>query len=165
MDFNWLDLAVVGVLVVSTLISLMRGFVRELISLGTWIAAGMLAVAFTPQLASYLTGIDIPSVRTAVAFILIFIAVLMAGWLIAFLARGLVTKTGLSGADRVLGMVFGLGRGVVIVAILVLLGDLTAISQDPKWDDSFMIAAFAGISQWMQGYFPHELLNRAKALL
>lgn len=165
MDFNWLDVVVVGILVVSTLVSLLRGFIRELISLATWFAAGALGVTIAPKLAPFLTGIEVPSLRAAVAFILVFISVLMVGWFVAFFARSVVTKTGISGADRVLGMVFGLGRGVVIVAVLVLIGDLTTFSRDAVWLDSFMVSAFEGISRWMQSFFPNDLLNRAKALL
>lgn len=165
MDFNWLDVVVVGILLVSTLISLMRGFIRELLSLGTWFAAGALSVVFAPRLAPLLTGIEVPSLRVAVSFILVFIPVLVVGWFVAFFARSVVNKAGISGADRVLGMVFGLGRGVVIVAVLVLIGDLTAFSRETIWLDSFMVSAFEGISRWMQSFFPDDLLTRAKALL
>lgn len=155
---NWLDYVFIGIIVASAAISLMRGFTREVLSIVVWVAAFWISMHFARQLASYLDGyIHSPTLRLGVAFAGLFIAVLVVGGLINYLAHTLVGRTGLSGTDRLLGMVFGGLRGALIVGLLVLMAGLTSIPRENWWQRSVVATQFrpwvcsVGVGQWLQG--------------
>lgn len=96
----------IGIIVISSLISLSRGFVKEALSLVTWIVAGAVAWMFGGALAEHLAlYIQLPSGRVIAACALLFVVTLLLGALVNFLISELVRVTGMSGTDRVLGMV------------------------------------------------------------
>ena len=148
---NWADWAIVAILGLSTVISLVRGFIREALSLFIWAAAFVIAAIFHQQLAAYLTHlVDTPSLRALVAWIALFFGVLISGSLISFLLGQLVESTGLSGTDRLLGAVFGAFRGfIVVMAILIILPGLLPVSQDPWWQQSLLIPYFLTCEDWV----------------
>lgn len=155
---NWVDYGIVALIGLSALISLMRGFVREALSLAGWILALWVALTFTRELAERLpASLSVPSVRLAVAFLALFLAALLLTALVNFLAVQLVEKTGLSGTDRMLGVLFGVARGAVIVAILVLLAGLTALPRDPWWGSSLLLPEFQQLSLWIRGFLPPDI--------
>ncbi|TNC92127.1 MAG: colicin V production CvpA, partial [Thalassolituus sp.] len=118
-----IDWVILGVIVVSGLISLMRGFVKEALSLVSWVVALFVARFFSGNLATLLEGqIETNSLRWVVAFVILFVATLFVMALINYLISQIVKATGLTGTDRVLGMVFGMVRGLLIVVVLVYLG-------------------------------------------
>lgn len=152
------DYGILGVIGLSALVSLVRGFVREALSLAGWVLALWVALTFTRELARWLPpGITVPSLRLAVAFLGLFLAALLLTALVNFLAVHLVEKTGLSGTDRMLGVLFGVARGVVIVAILVLLAGFTALPQDPWWGGSSLLPQFQQIALWIRGFLPPDI--------
>lgn len=127
----------------SAVFSLMRGFVREALSLIGWIAAFWIALRFANSLAElFLVSISVPSLRIVVAFTILFVLTLILSALINHLAGDLVQKTGLTNTDRMIGVVFGVARGGVVVSMLVLLAGLTTIPQDPWWGESVLIGYF-----------------------
>jgi membrane protein required for colicin V production len=147
----WVDIVVLGIVVISALISLMRGFVREALSLLGWLVSFWLAVTFAGDLAeSFLSGISVPSLRAAVAFTIIFVLVLVIMALINKLASQLVNKTGLTGTDRMMGMIFGLMRGVLVVSVLVFLAGFTAMPQDSWWQESIFMDVFHEFAVWLR---------------
>jgi membrane protein required for colicin V production len=157
---NWTDFTIIGIVAVSTLISLVRGFVREAISLLTWVVAFWIAFKFTSIVATFFGNyIKTPSFRLILAFALIFIIVLILGGLVNFLISELINHTGLSGTDRVLGMVFGITRGVLLISVLILLGEMTAFHNDPWWQNSTLIPHFHSIVNWLHGLLPEKLTN------
>jgi len=122
MEFAWIDVVILALIALSAILSLFRGFVREAVALATWLVALWVAMAFHEDLAAILSQwISTPSAQKITAFAVLFICVLLLGAIINFLASKLVDKTGLTGTDRLLGIVFGVARGGVIVGILVLL--------------------------------------------
>ena len=147
---NWADWTIVGILVVSSLISLKRGFVREALSLANWVLAFIIAMTFHEQLASLLDErITVPSVRLMTAFGVLFAATLIVGAMVNYLIAELVRMTGLSGTDRMLGMIFGLLRGfIIIMAILIFLPGLVPIHEDPWWADSLIIPNLLEFEGW-----------------
>ena len=157
---NGLDIAIAAVLILSSLFSLIRGFVREAISLVLWIGAGALAFTFTPYLAPWLAEyISIEQLRVAVAFLILFIATMVVGSLVGFLLGHLINKAGLSGTDRIIGLIFGFARGVVIVSLLVWLGQHTPFSQDQLWLESELIVHFQSIVEALKTLLPEKLNN------
>lgn len=155
---SMVDYAIIGVVLVSTLISLVRGFVKEVLSLLTWIAAFVIAMGFS-QSASVLipSAVDIPSARVALAFLALFILVLILGGIINWVISTLVNKTGLSGTDRSVGMVFGLARGVFIISVLVLLAELTAMPKEAWWQSSLFIPQFMIVADWIHALLPASI--------
>ncbi|MCW8886814.1 MAG: CvpA family protein [Motiliproteus sp.] len=148
---NWADWVIIAVIAVSALISLKRGFVKEALSLVTWVAAFIVARLFTDNLSTILASyIDTPSARVVAAFVLLFVATLFTGALINKLIGMLIEATGLSGTDRVLGMVFGIARGGLIVVVLVALLGMTPVIQDRWWQQSTLIPHFAVMEEWTQ---------------
>ncbi len=158
LNMIWVDYALLVVITVSALFSLLRGFVREAISLFGWILAFWVGLSFSRPAAVYLEAyIAIPSVRLAAAFFALFLCVLLLTAIANFIAGKLVDKTGISGTDRVLGMVFGAARGVVIIAVLVLFAGLTALPQDPWWKDALLLGYFERVAVEIRSYLPADL--------
>ena len=144
-----IDYIIIGIIAFSILVSLLRGFVREVLSLGSWVVAFIVASQFYPYLATYLTQIDSPYLRNGTAIGILFVLTLIVGAVLNYIIAQLVDKTGLTGTDRVLGAAFGLLRGVLIVAaILFFLDTFTNFEQTEWWKDSQLIPHFGFIIQW-----------------
>lgn len=141
---NWADWAIVVILTLSSLISLARGFIKEAFSLFIWVAALVAANFFSHRLEHLLlNSIATPSLRAMTAFAGIFIAVLIVGALLNYLVGMLVKATGLSGTDRVLGVCFGLIRGLLIILILLIyVPSFVPIKKDPWYQESTLIPYF-----------------------
>jgi membrane protein required for colicin V production len=159
----WVDFIIIGIIALSALISLVRGFVREAFSLAAWILAFWVAWTFFRELALQLEGaISVQSARLGVAFLILLVATLILGGLVNFLMRQLVEKTGLTGTDRLLGMFFGAARGALLVAILVLLAGLTALPADPWWYESTLIVYFQELAIWLRDLLPPDIAGKFK---
>lgn len=144
-----IDYIIIGMISFSIIVSLLRGFAREVMSLASWVVAFIVASQFYPYLATYLTQIDSPYVRNGTAIGILFVLTLIVGAVLNYIIAQLVDKTGLTGTDRVLGAAFGLLRGVLIVAaILFFLDTFTNFEQTEWWKDSQLIPHFGFIIQW-----------------
>lgn len=161
---NWADWVILGIITLSTVVSIVRGFVKEALSLVSWVLAFIVARMFYVNLATLLEGlIAAPSVRLLVAFALLFVATLIIGALLNHLISALVKTTGLSGTDRVLGMVFGLVRGVILVVVVVALLRLTPVTQDAWWSESSLISHFEKIEAWSRAVFGDPIKSMLKS--
>lgn len=160
---NWLDVLIVVLIVLSAGISLMRGFVKEAFSLAAWLVAFWVAMTFAPRLDTMMVDrIDSPSVRFIASFSVLFLLTLIAGALVNYLASTLVKKTGLSGTDRMLGIVFGMARGIAIVAVIVLGAGLTSLPQEDSWRTSMLIPQFQEWAIWLRSYLPPDIASNIK---
>jgi membrane protein required for colicin V production len=154
----WVDYVIVGIIGVSALLSLWRGFIQEALSLLTWLVALWVAIMFFEDLGIWLARwVSVPSARDVVAFIALFLSVLILGAVVNYLVSQLVSRTGLTATDRALGIVFGIARGVMIVAVLVLLAGLTAVPEDPWWQESLLIGHFQDLALWLRSFLPQEV--------
>ena len=159
----WVDYILLGVIVISALLSLWRGFVTEAISLLSWIVGLWVAVVFFQDLAHLMKDwIDTPSIRDVSAFAILFVGTVLVGGLVNYLAGQLVAKTGLTATDRVLGMLFGIARGIVIVAVLVLLAGLTALPQDPWWQEALLLQHFQDMALWLRSFLPANIAENIR---
>lgn len=155
---NWVDYAIIAIVVVSAGISVLRGFLREAISLAGWVLAFWLAITFAGDVSGVLERwISQPSMRHAVAFVVILLGTLFITGVVMYLVRIVVDKTEITGTDRALGMVFGVARGVVIVAILVLFAGLTALPKDPWWKESVFLPHFQALAVEIQTFLPPDV--------
>lgn len=154
----WVDYFILGVILLSGLLSLWRGFVKEALSLVTWIAAPVIAILFYEDFAPWFERwVSVPSARLALAFGILLVLVLILGGLVNYLVGQLVSKTGLTGTDRALGIVFGIARGVMVVGVLVLLAGLTQVPQDPWWKESVFLKHFVDLALWMRSFLPTDI--------
>ena len=96
----WIDYAIIGIVGFSALISLVRGFLKEAMSLVTWFVAFFIASHFYPDLAVYFTSFSDAMVRNGLAIAALFVATLILGSVVNYVVGLLVEKTGLSGTDR-----------------------------------------------------------------
>ncbi|WP_377701447.1 CvpA family protein [Pseudoduganella sp. UC29_71] len=133
------DYLVIFVLIASVVISTMRGLVKEMISLASWIVAFVVANAYGAELAKLLPAM-VPGevVRLILAFIVLFIGVRILMGLLGVAVDALIKAGGLSLADRGLGGLFGLGRGLVIVLAAVILCGMTTIPQQDFWKNALL---------------------------
>ncbi len=155
---NPADLVILGVCLVSILVSLFRGFVREAFSLVVWIAAVFAALQASGPLASAMEPwVEMPSVRLIVAFVGVFVLVLVVGGLINYLLGKLVAGTGLSGTDRLFGGLFGALRGMAIVMVAVIIARFTPFPGDPWWQESRLLPEFERLAAWTVVQFPESL--------
>lgn len=149
MSFTWVDWSIIALIVVSGLVSLTRGFVREALSLLVWVAASGVAWLYGGALAGHLAPyIELPSARVIAACAILFVLTLLVGALVTQLLGALVQATGLTGTDRLFGMVFGLARGALLVVIVVGLLSLAPVQQDPWWQQSVLLPDFLMIADW-----------------
>jgi membrane protein required for colicin V production len=134
---SWADIAIIVICVASTIYGLWRGFVKEALSLVTWLAAIFLAWRFTWLVEPFLGDwVQAPELRIWAARAAIFVIVLIAGGLVGWFVRELVRHTGLTGTDRALGGLFGFARGVLIVGLLAIGLQLSGLDQDPWWQQA-----------------------------
>ena len=160
MAIAWIDVVIISLIALSAILSLFRGFVKEALALISWLVALWVAMAFYEEFAVWLSQwITVPSAQKVTAFGVLFVCVLLLGAMVNYLAGKLVDKTGLTGTDKMLGVVFGVARGAVIVAILVLLAGLTPLPQDPWWQDSQFLGYFEDLAVWMRDFLPSEIAD------
>ncbi len=151
----WIDYAIIGLIALSAVFGLTRGFIREAFSLLGLGVAIWVSMQYGKALAGHFDKvIPVPSVRLVAAFAVLFITTLMLAGLVARLLSQLVMTTGLTGTDRIVGLLFGAGRGIVIVALLVFLGGLTPLPNDPWWKESKLIPSFQSLALWLRDRLP-----------
>jgi len=167
---NWVDYAIIGTVLLSMLISLVRGFVREALSLATWILAIMAGIKFSSQMSVFLEPyISTGPIRLGAAFFILFALTLLVGSILSFMLVQLVHKTGLSGTDRSLGVVFGFGRGLLVVSVALLICDMMSFSSVKEDNSSNALVQsqlaprFEPIMVWLKQFLP-ETSEAAKAI-
>ena len=133
------------------LVSLIRGFVREALSLVTWGCAFFVASHYYTYLSVWFTGFEDERVRNGIAIAALFIVTLIVGAIVNYVIGQLVEKTGLSGTDRVLG-IFGALRGVLIIAAILFFPDtFTGMAKSDDWHQSQFIPILV-IIRWFFEY-------------
>jgi len=154
----WVDYAILAVVLISAFVSLLRGFVREALSLVGWVLAFWVAVRFSPNLSGVIgDAIAEPTLRVITAFVGLFVATLVVTGVINYFATQLVQRTGLTGTDRMIGVVFGILRGSLLIGVLVLLAGLSSLPQDPWWRDSLFLPHFQAMALWLRGLLPGDI--------
>jgi membrane protein required for colicin V production len=154
-----IDYIILAVFIVSVTVGLFRGFFREALSLATWIVALWVSVQYAHLLEPLLASLSSPALRLWASRVLLFVLVLIAGGLLNHFVHVLVSSTGLTGTDRVLGMLFGAARGGLLVGILVIVLQLLELDQEPWWDQSRAIAWGEPVAHWIQGFL-HDGLEQ-----
>lgn len=155
MALTWIDNAIIAIVILSVVISLLRGFVKEALSLVVWLLAFIVAARFaTPLSELFANHIANETLRVGLSFILLFVLTLIAGGFVNFMISELVVKTGLSGTNRLLGLIFGFIRGIVVVALLIMLAQLTSIPASDGWKNSMLIPKLEPVAIWLKAVVP-----------
>lgn len=157
------DYAVLAVIALSVLFGFWRGVVSELLALAAWVLAIVLGRLFAPNLAPELARwVPDSALRYAAAFVAIAIAVLFLAAGVRLLASGLLRVIGLGLIDRLLGAMFGLMRGVLVVLVLVAAGGLTAFPKQAWWRDAVFAAPLETAVVAMKPWLPREWASKIR---
>ena len=157
------DYLVLFILIASVVISTLRGLVKEILSLVGWVAAFVVANAFGAKLAPMLPSVfPGQAVRLIVAFIALFLGVRVLMGLLSLAVGALIDATGLTLADRGLGGLFGLGRGIVIVLAGVILCGMTSIPQQAFWKDALLSPMAEAGARTVKPFLPAALAQHVQ---
>lgn len=155
---EWVDYAILGVVLLSTVFSILRGFVREALSLIGWVLAFWVALTFESNLQIHLEPwISQVSLRHMLAFFALFLGTLLLSGLVGYLVGKFMLKSGLSGTDRMLGMIFGCVRGLIICLIPVVLAMRFGLADHPDWQSSIFLPHMESLALWLHEVLPPDL--------
>lgn len=151
---DWLIIAFVSVL---TVISLFRGFIKEAMSLVRLAAAVVVGYLFAGEVSSLFSeAIERPEYAYALAYFALFVVTMIVGTILTSLLTGLITMAGLSPIDRMLGAIFGLVKGCVVIVFLVTLVNLTPLKDQALWRESALVPGFVELAIWSQEHLRAE---------
>ena len=157
------DYVVLGIVAISLVLGLWRGVVSELIALAAWVLAFLAALEFgAPAGKLVFTGIADPAVRALAGCALIFISVLVLMSLVRLAVRSMVKALGLSLSDRLLGMFFGLARGVLLVMLLVAAGGMTSAPQQHWWKEATLAPPLETAVLVAKPWLPDDLAKKIR---
>jgi membrane protein required for colicin V production len=146
-ELTLVDYGLIVLVLISGVISLFRGFVKEAISLLSWIVAIWVVWTFDEVLSAALASlITDPVVRIWGARLVLFVFVLVAGGLLGTGLGLMLNKGGLTALDRLFGTVFGAARGVLLVGVLILVLEMSGFGKSPWWQGSKLIPYAAPVT-------------------
>jgi len=155
------DYGVLLIIGFSVLVSVVRGLVRELLALAGWVVAFLVANLASGTVSEWLPGtLGSPSLRVLGTFVFLFIATLILMSLLGMAVKGVIHSAGLSAEDRILGGVFGLARGMLVVMVLVLLAGLTGIPREAAWNNAMLSAPLEALAMLVKPWLPPYLSQR-----
>ncbi|MEQ1767256.1 MAG: CvpA family protein [Methylotenera sp.] len=158
--FDYVVLVIIGL---SIVLSMMRGFFREALAILGWIAAFIVAKTYANQILPMMPD-NIPneSLRILAAFLVLFLATLLVTSLLAIALSAIFNKIGLGWLNRLLGALFGLVRGILIVCIVVFLAGLTDVPQDTRWRNAMFSAPVEALVISMLPWVPNSIAKHVK---
>lgn len=157
------DYVVIGIVAVSLLFGLWRGVIGEVIALVAWGVGIFAAIEFGAAVGnSVFTGLSDPAVRTLAGCVVIFVGVLVAMAVLNMVVRSMVKALGLSVSDRILGMIFGLARGVLVCMVLVGLGGMTSAPTQSWWKNATLAAPLETVVMAAKPWLPGDLAKRIR---
>ncbi|HEY6863909.1 MAG TPA: CvpA family protein [Burkholderiales bacterium] len=157
---TWFDYGVLIVLVLSVVVSMLRGLALEIVSLGGWIAAFVLAVGFGGALGEYMPESLGPGLRPVAGFFALFLGALVVAGFIGLLVQRMVRAAEWTWTDRALGGAFGMLRGLIIVLGLVMIGGMTALPRDPFWRNAVLSGPLETMVLGLRPLLPDRIAQR-----
>lgn len=157
------DYAVLAIIGLSIIFSVMRGMVREVLAILGWVAAFYVGRTYTNQLLPMMPA-DIPteSLRVLAAFLVLFLATFLLTSLLAIAISAIFKKIGLGWLNRLLGAVFGVFRGLLIVCVVVFLAGLTDAPKDSRWKNAMFSAPIEALVISMLPWIPESIAKHVK---
>jgi membrane protein required for colicin V production len=156
---NWIDYIIIAVVLLSAVLSLVRGLMREVMALVVWVVAVGVGYFFHPHLAQRLPWIESDGLRTLAAFTILFVIAMILGALLSYLVSTLFDRVGISGTDRLLGGLFGALRGAALVVVFVLAAGMFPLNTQPWWQESLLLDQFVEAAVWLRQQFPPSLAS------
>ena len=157
------DFTVIGIGVASLVIGLWRGVIGEIVALVAWVLAFFAAKFWGAEVARVaFSGLDDPAVRIVVAWVSVFVAVLLLMSLLRLALRSLLKVLGLSLTDRLLGLIFGAARGLLIVLVLVAAGGMTSAPKEKWWCEAQFAAPLETAVLACKPWLPPEVAKRIR---
>lgn len=158
-----IDYAVLAILGLSVLLSVMRGFLREVMALLSWVVAFWMASLYAAEAAPLLPA-SIPNaqLRVLAAFVLVFFLALLAMTLLSITLGQFLKLLGVGPLDRLLGALFGFVRGMVIVLALVVMAGLTSLPKQPVWRNATFTAPLEALVSWLRPWLPEMVAREIK---
>lgn len=158
MDFNYIDITIVVVILITALIGFMRGLVWMAIFLATWTAAILLAIKYKDALAVELPiKLSSEVAQTGLAALLIFLGVLIIGAIINYLFNKAIHAVGLGAFDRILGTGLGIALGALSITLLTMLLSITELPSQKAWETSKFIPKFQEAAEWVKTLVPDDM--------
>jgi membrane protein required for colicin V production len=127
------DYGVIAIVVASLALGLWRGLIGEVLALLAWVLAALAAWQVGPEVGEVITAIADPGLRLLAGYAVVFVGVLIVLAIVRLAVRGLLKALGLTVVDRLLGVCFGIARGLLIVFIMVAAGGLTSVPKQEWW--------------------------------
>ncbi len=159
------DYIILAIIIVSAVMGLVRGLLREAIAVITWFLAIILAWAFGAQLEPHLGGVLVGSpLRIWAARAIIFVGILLLGGAISVIASHYVRVSMFAGMDKFLGLVFGIIRGIVIVGAFTIAVQALRMDEDDAWKRSKLLPYAAGVADALRGMVGEKLERLEKDL-
>ncbi|MCK5895154.1 MAG: CvpA family protein [Cocleimonas sp.] len=157
MDFNYLDIGIVVIILLTALVGMIQGFVWMTIFLVTWVAAIFLSVTYSAELAKNLPfDLSNELIQTGLAALLIFLGVLLAGALVNFLFGKAIHAIGIGVVDRIFGSALGVALGALILSLLTILAGMTPLPDNPLWKTSTLVPQLEESAKWVKSFIPPE---------
>jgi membrane protein required for colicin V production len=152
------DYIILAILIISSIMGLVRGLLREAIAVITWVLAIVLAWTFASSLEPLLGGVLVGSpYRIWMARIIIFVGVLLLGGAVSVVLGHYVRVSMFAGMDKFLGFVFGIIRGVVIVGAFTIAIQALRMDEDPRWKSSRLMPYAIGVADALRGIVGEKL--------
>ena len=163
---NLTDYLVILAVIASAVVGAWRGLLREAVALAAWVIALFLAWHFSDLIAPHLGGLMSDSgVRPWAARVIIVLLVLLVGAGVGAALRHFVRLSIFSGMDRLLGFAFGLLRGLVLLGVFVILGQLLRLQEEQWWRHSMLIPYGESMANGLRMLVGEERVRRAAAEL
>ena len=156
------DYGVIAILLASLALGLWRGLIGEVLALLAWVLAGLAAWQLGPEVGGLITAIADPGLRVLAGYAAVFVGVLIVLALVRLAVRGLLKALGLTAVDRVLGVVFGVARGLLIVFILVAIGGMTSLPKEAWWRNASLSPPLETAVLASKPWLPPEAAKRVR---
>jgi membrane protein required for colicin V production len=162
---NIADWTILAVTLLSAAVGVYRGFIRETLSLISWILAIWAAFSFSePASVHFEPYMESPVLRVAAAFAAIFVIVLLVLSILSYLLHKVLAVSGIAGTDRVLGGLFGIIRAVVLISVVLLLARLPAYPQQPWWQQSLLIRQLNPVVEFFHDLLPPDIAKHLETV-
>jgi membrane protein required for colicin V production len=155
------DYLVLFILITSIIISTMRGLVKEILSLASWVIAFLVANVYGVKLAAFIPLTE-QSMRLVTAFVTLFIGVHLLMWILSMAIDSVIKAVGLKLVDRGLGSLFGAARGCVIVLALMLVCGATSLPEQPFWKNALLRPVAEATALSIKPYLPGSFARYVK---
>lgn len=159
----WIDYLVIAIIVFSSFISIMRGFIRESLALGAWVISIWIAVTYADNLSPHLMPlVSSESLSIGIAVLILLLSSLLVVSIINFLLSLLFFRGQVRTIDRILGLGFGVMRGILIISMFMLIASYIQMTTQPWYLESTLLPYFSPISEWLHQIIQSQLPLPAK---